>query len=489
MPLPDIVPLPDIEALYTNVEADLQVGVTSSEHSAYPSSRTLMPSMQMTSVAGERLSRRLGFWSSIGFVIGMTIGSGIFRTPAQIAARVPDPLLMLAVWVLGGVVTLCGALSIAELAAALPQAGGFYVFLREGWGRGTAFVFTWSELVLIRAAGLGGIASVFGEYVLRSFGYDPVLHPAAADYCAVAGIVVATITNIRGVKTAALMTGLTSAAKFAALAAIALAAVVFGGGTEASAAHFAPRQAPVDAGLFGLAFISVLWAYDGFADLSFLGGEVVNPQRTLPRAIISGTVAIIAIYLTTNAAYLYVLPVDRVSTSPLIAADTMNALIGRAGAVFVSIVVAVSTFGAVNSDLLGAPRIFYAAADDGLFFKTLGRVHTTYRTPYVSILFSAVLGIIFVLTGTFEQLADTFVLAIWPFYGLAVAGLYRLRRRADLSRPYRVPGYPLVPAIFIAACLYLVGSALIGDPLWTSVTFAIMLAGIPVYYFAFGGRR
>ena len=446
-----------------------------------------------------QLSRRLGFWSSIGFVIGMTIGSGIFRTPAAIAARVPDPLMMLAVWALGGAVTMCGALSIAELAASLPKAGGLYVFLREGWGRPTAFVFTWSELVLIRAAGLSGIATVFGEYFLRSLGYDPVVHPAAADYCAVAGIVVATIANVRGVQTGALMTATTSAAKFAALALIALAAIFLGSRAGGALSHFAPSNAPsqlapshlapLNASSFGLAFISVLWAYDGFADLSFLAGEVKDPERTLPRAIIAGTLAIVAIYLTTNAAYLYVLPVDTLAKSPLIAADTMAALIGRAGASFVSIVVAISTFGAVNSDLLGAPRIFYAAAEDGLFFKTLGRVHPTYRTPYISIIFSALLGIVFVLTGTFEQIADTFVLAIWPFYGLAVAGLYRLRRRTDLSRPYRVPGYPIVPAIFIAACVYLIVSALIGDPVWTGITLGIVLAGVPVYLIAFGKRR
>ena len=451
-----------------------------------------------------QLSRRLGFWSSVGFVIGMTIGSGIFRTPAQIAARVPDPTLMLAVWVLGGVVTLCGALSMAELASSLPQAGGFYVFIREAWGRPAAFVFTWSELVLIRAAGLSGIATVFGEYFLRSLGYDPLVHAAAADYCAIAGIVVATLANVRGVQTGALMTGVTSAAKFAALALIAIAAIIFGSAAGASFAHFAPSSlAPSDApshaapshlapfgpGLFGLAFISVLWAYDGFGDLSFLAGEVRDPERTLPRAIIGGTLAIIAIYLTTNAAFMYVLPIETVAKSPLIAADTMSALVGPIGASFVSIAVAISTFGAVNSDLLGAPRLFYAAAEDGLFFKTLGRVHPRYRTPYISILFSAALGIVFVLTGTFEQIADTFVLAIWPFYGLAVAGLYRLRRRTDLARPYRVPGYPIVPAIFIAACIYLVASALIGDPLWTGITLGILLAGIPVYLIVFRTRK
>jgi amino acid transporter len=417
----------------------------------------------------------------------MTIGSGIFRTPAQIAARVPDPMLMLTVWAIGGLVTLCGALSMAELAASLPKAGGFYVFIREAWGRPAAFVFTWSELTLIRAAGLSGIATVFGEYFLRSLGYDPVRYSAAADYCAVAAIVIAATTNVRGVRAGALMTGATSAAKFGALALIALAAVALGSPHPPSDVA-AAQAAPQCFRLFGLALISVLWGYDGFADVSFLSGEVRDPGRTLPRAIIGGTLAIVAIYLTTNAAFLYVLPIDTVARSPLIAADTMSVLVGPIGASLVSIAVAISTFGAVNSDLLGAPRLFYAAAEDGLFFRTLGRVHPRFRTPYVSIMFSAALGIVFVLTGTFEQIADTLVLAIWPFYGLAVAGLYRLRRRTDLSRPYRVPGYPIVPAIFIAACVYLVASALIGDPLWTGLTLGIVLAGLPVYYLTFAMR-
>src|SRR5262245_60021427 len=291
--------------------------------------------VRVSHTTGDRLNRGLGFWSAIGFVVGMTIGSGIFRTPAQIAARVPDGPLMLAVWGLGGIATLCGALSIAELAAAMPDAGGLYVYLREAWGRRTAFVFTWSELVLIRAAGLSGIASVFGEYFLRSAGYDPVLHPAAADYCAMVGIVAATIANVRGVRAGAVVTGAASGAKFGALALIAIAAVLLGGGAGASAVHLAGTAAPIRAGLFGLAFISVLWAYDGFADLSFLAGEVVNPERTIPRAIIGGTVAIIAIYVTVNVAYVYVLPIDQVARSPLIAADTMAALVGRAGASFV----------------------------------------------------------------------------------------------------------------------------------------------------------
>jgi basic amino acid/polyamine antiporter, APA family len=242
----------------------------------------------------------------------------------------------------------------------------------------------------------------------------------------------------------------------------------------------------VQPGLFGLALISVLWAYDGFADVSFASGEVRDPQRTLPRAIVGGTIAIVTIYIAVNAAYLFVLPVAAVAASPLIAADTMQALAGSAGVAIVSVVVTISTGGALIAIMLGAPRVFFAMADDRLFFRAVAKVHPTYRTPYVAIGLAAVLGVAFVLTRTFEQLADTFVLSIWPFYGLAIAGLYRLRRtRPDLPRPYRVPGYPIVPAIFVAAVFYLVGNALVSDPLWTMVTFLVVLAGVPVYYVAF----
>jgi basic amino acid/polyamine antiporter, APA family len=256
----------------------------------------------------------------------------------------------------------------------------------------------------------------------------------------------------------------------------------------ASAENLA-AAAPVRAGQFGLALISVLWAYDGFGDLSFVAGEVRDPGRTLPRAIVSGTVAVVAIYLAANVAYLYVNSIDGVARSPLIAADTMRIIFGPIGVTFISTVVAVSTLGALNAIMLSAPRIFFAMAEDGLFFRPLAAVHPRYGTPYVAILLTTALGVIFVMTRTFEQLADTFVLSIWPFYAVAIAGLYRLRRtRPDLERPYRVPGYPVVPAIFIAAAIYLVGNALVSDPKWTSVTFGIILAGVPVYYLAFATR-
>jgi amino acid transporter len=233
----------------------------------------------------------------------------------------------------------------------------------------------------------------------------------------------------------------------------------------------------------------VLWAYDGFADVSFAGGEVREPHRILPRAIVIGTVAIVAIYLAANSAYLYVTPAERIAASPLIAADTAGALLGGVGVALVSVVVAISTFGALIAIMLSAPRVFFAMADDRLFFAVVARVHPRHKTPHVAIVLAALLGIVFVLTRTFEQLADTFVLSIWPFYGIAIAGLYRLRRRRpDLPRPYVVPGYPVVPALFVAAVVYLVGNALVADPVWTAVTFGIILAGLPVYYVGFARR-
>jgi amino acid transporter len=443
-----------------------------------------------TSAHTDRLVRRLGLWSSIGIVVGVTIGSGIFRTPATIATRVPDPAGMLSVWLLGGVISLCGALSVAELAASLPQTGGWYVYLREGWGRLTGFLFGWAELVLIRASASGAIATVFSEYFLRSIGYDPAANERVTDYVAAAAIVGAALLNIRGVQVGAAVAGMSTIAKFGALAIIVVASLLLGGGTGASAAHFTSSGGPVDAGLFGLALISVLWAYDGFADLSFAGGEVKDPQRNLPRAIIIGTLAIVTIYLLANVAYLYVHPVEDVARSPLVAADTMETIIGQTGVALVSVVVAISTLGALIAVMLAAPRVFFAMADDGVFFRSVARVHPRYGTPYVAILLAMVLGVGFVLTRTFEQLADTFVLSIWPFYGIAIAGLYRLRRlRPDLARPYKVPGYPVLPAVFVAGVAYLVGNALVTDPLWTGVTFAIVLAGIPVYYVFFAQAR
>ncbi len=436
------------------------------------------------------LVRRLGLLSSIGLVIGITIGGGIFRTPASIAARVPDPVFMMGVWVLGGLIVLCGALAFAELAASMPETGGMYVYLREGWGPQYGFLYGWAQLVLIRAAALGGISSVFGEYFLRVIGQDPAVHPRMADALAAGAILFAGATNIVGVQLGALFAGISTIAKFGALTLLVLASFAMGGGVGASFENFASTGTAVDAGLFGLALISVMWAYDGFADLTFASGEVKDPQRNLPRAIIVGTLLIIVIYLTANAAYLYINPIGVLAKSRLVSADTMGALFGQIGVSFVSVIVMISTFGSLMGSMLASPRIFFAMADDKLLFEPIARVHPKWQTPHIAISLASVLGVAMVMTQTFEQLTDTFVLAMWPFYALSVAAIYTLRRsQPNLHRPYRVIGYPVVPAVFIAAAIYLVGNALYADQTWRTIgTFAVVLLGLPVYYAFFSKR-
>jgi amino acid transporter len=439
----------------------------------------------------EKLPRTLGLWSSVALVVGITIGSGIFRSPAGIAQKVPNPALMIGLWVAGGIVTLCGALSLAEIAAALPETGGIYAYLREAWGRWAAFLFGWSELVLIRASALGGIAVVFGEYLLRSVGVDPVDHVLLARGLSASAIVFAAAANIAGANVGAMIVGVATWAKFGALTLLVLASFALGGGHGATTAHLtAPSSGPIELGAMGLALVSVLWAYDGWADLSFASGEVTHPQRNLPRAIIFGTLALIALYVLTNTAYLYVLPVDAISRSPLVAADTMLALFGRAGVVLVSVFVMISSFSSLNGSMLASPRVFFAMADDGMLFTSIAKVHPRFRTPYVAIMLAAVLGVALVMSRTFERLTDTFVLAIWPFYALGVAAIYRLRRdRPDLPRPYRAIGYPVVPAVFIASVAAFVINSLVNDTLNSAITFAVILAGLPIYFFAIDRRR
>jgi basic amino acid/polyamine antiporter, APA family len=439
---------------------------------------------------GDRLPRRLGLWSAVAVLVGSTIGGGIFRTPAIIAGRVPSPLPMFGVWALGGVLALCGALTYAELAALYPRSGGVFVYIREGFGRLPAFLFGWSELVLIRASALGAIATPFAEYLLRSLGLDPTRPPyaSAVHWVAALAIVVTATLNYVGVRWSTLLLNLTTAAKFGALATLVGLAFIVGQG---SLANFIQPGSAVRGGLVGLALVSVMWAYDGWGDLSFVGGEVREPERNLPRALILGTSAVVGIYLLVNAAYLYLIPIAEMARSPLVAADAAQRIIGRVGVGLVSVVVMLATFSTLLGSMLTAPRIFFAMADDGLFFRRVARVHPRFHTPSAAIVLTAFLGIVYVAFQTFQQLADTFVVAIFPFYALAAAAVFVLRRRrppAIEPRPVQVRGYPVVPALFVLASLYMLGNALREDVLHTGLAFGGILLGVPVYY-AFIRRR
>lgn len=437
---------------------------------------------------GDRLPRQLGLWSAVAVLIGSTIGSGIFRTPAIIAGRVPDPLPMFGVWILGGLLALCGALTYSELAALFPRSGGVYVYIREGFGRLPAFLFGWTELLLIRASALGAIATPFAEYLLRSLGFDPKVEPNATyvHYVAAGAIVATAALNYVGVRWSSLILNLTTGAKYGALLLLVLLAFLVGQGDFT---HFGQVAGAVTPGLFGLSLVSVLWAYDGWGDLSFVGGEVKDPERNMPRALLIGTLAVIGIYLLVNVAYLYLIPIGQMAQSPLVAADAAQLVVGRVGVGLIAVVVMIATFSTLLGSILTSPRIFFAMADDGLLFKEVAQVHPRFRTPSVSIVVTGLLGVVWVLLLNFEQLADQFVVAIFPFYALAAAAVFVLRRRQpDRLRPVRVWGYPVVPLLFVVATFLILGNALREHPGGTGLAFGGILLGVPVYLAAFGSR-
>ncbi|MEO8587065.1 MAG: amino acid permease [Acidobacteriota bacterium] len=438
------------------------------------------------------LARRIGLWSAVAVVIGSTIGSGIFRSPAGIADKLPGPLPMLAVWAAGGIFALCGALTLAEIASALPETGGMYVFCRDGWGRLAGFLFGWGQFTMIRAASLGAIAIVFSEYFFRVTGQNPQAPDRimAVRWFAAFAIALTAGFNVVGVRLAASVSNVTVIAKYGGLVFIVLVALVIG--LPKTGGNFTPA-APAGSftmTAFGLALVSTLWAFDGWADLAYNAGEVKDPQRNLPRALIGGTLLVVAIYLAANVAYLAVLPIEKIRVSKLVAADVAEVVLGSAGAAFVSVTVMVSTFGTLNTVLFTSPRVFFAMAADRLFFRTVASVHPRFGTPWISILMTAGLGIVFVLSRSFEELADVFVTAFLPFYALAVASIFRLRRKPGYAPSFRVPFYPVLPLVFIASVLYLLGNA-IAAPESRRSTLAVLgvvAAGIPVYYLTVGRR-
>ena len=442
--------------------------------------------MSETDKWGERLPRRLGLWSAVAVVIGSTIGSGIFRTPAIIADRVPVPSAMFGVWILGGILAMCGALTYAELGAMYPRSGGVFVYIKEGFGKMPAFLFGWTELLVIRASALGAIATVFAEYMLRALGHDPVAYPDQVHYVAAVAILVTGISNYLGINWSALILNLTTVAKYVALVLLVLLAFVLGHGDFG---HFSQADGVVSAKLFGLSLISVLWAYDGWGDVSFVGGEVSDPERNLPRAFIIGTAAVILIYLAANVAYLYLMPIATVRHSTLVSADAIQLTLSRGGVGLIAVIVMISTFGTLMGSMMTGPRIFFAMADAGLFFKGISQVHPRFKTPARAIAMTTALAIFFVLIRKFEALADTFILAIWPFYALAAAAVFVLRRREpDRLRPVRTFAYPLPPLLFILSGALILANAAITSPRDPIIAFGVILSGIPVYL-AWRGRN
>jgi amino acid transporter len=386
---------------------------------------------------------------------------------------------MLVCWVLGGIIALCGTLTVAELAGALPRSGGIFAYLLEAYGPLPAFLFGWTELIVIRAAALGAIATIFAEYL----GYFLHLSPLAVRYTAALAIVLIGAINYLGVQRAAAVLSATTALKYAVLVALGLLAFT---ATSGSVSHFSPAwPAGVPLSLLATALIPVLWTYDGWADPASMAGEISDPQRNLPLALIVGALSVMMVYLVVNVGFLYALAPAQMAGSKLIATSVAEhvPLLRGAGAAVVAAAVVVSAFSGLNASMMTGSRIFFAMADRDLFFRVAARVSPRFDSPSVAIWLATALGVAYVLQNDFAQLADKFILGIWPFYALMVGGVFVLRRRRpDLPRPYRTWGYPLVPLVFLLASAFMVFNALLTDPRNTGITLLIILIGVPVYY-------
>jgi amino acid transporter len=424
----------------------------------------------------ERLPRTLGLWSAAAVLIGTTIGSGIFRVPSEVARDVGGAGPMLLVWALGGLVTLTGALSIAEMAAMFPRSGGIFAYILESEGRFWAFLYGWAELTVIRASAIGGIASIFASYL----GQFVTLSAQQEHYVAAATIIVIAALNYVGISYASVLMNITTVLKYGALLGLGLFA--FTVGTHAAASP-APLLTVTGSALL-TALVPVMYTYDGWSNLSFIGGEVKDPGRNLPRGLIAGTAAIVLIYLLINAAYLWLLPVPAIAAAERVAATAAEQipLFGAAGASIIAGIVMVSCFGSVNGSIMTGPRVFFAMSDRGLLFPAIARVSPRFKTPSVAIWLATALAVTYVLQNSFAQLADRFVLGTWPFYVLAVLGVYILRRREPgRDRPYRTWGYPVTPALFLLASIGMMVNAIATKPADNAVTFGIIGAGIPAY--------
>ncbi|MFT3789890.1 MAG: amino acid permease [Rudaea sp.] len=433
--------------------------------------------IESPAIVPRELPRKLGLATGIAVVVGVMIGSGIFRVPSPIAGAAGNLIGIALVWVLGGIVALFGALSIAELAAMYPAAGGPYVYLREAYGRPLAFLFGWMWL-LTTPISWAAQSLLFAEYL--SF-FAPMSEAAQHTVAAILILLVA-VANCRSVKLGAVIQNLSTGAKVLTLIGLSMAIFAFAPGGDANPLRSEPMGAANWPGI-GIGLIGALWAYDGWENLTTLSGEVKNPQRNLPLALVGGVLVAMVVYLSINAAYLRALPLAQLAASKSVAADAAAAVLGRGGASLVGALVMLSVFGTLNGSILSSPRVFFAMAEDGLFFRIVGRVHPKYETPYIAIGFSVALAVIYVLLRDFMQLAEGYVLGVWPFLALCVIGLFILRRRRpDFPRTYRALGYPVVPALFVLATFMVVANALCAQFWSTIASLLITLVGVPLYW-------
>ena len=446
------------------------------------------------------LVRGLGAWAALAIVVGTMVGTGIFLKPSEMAAVGGSVSLVFSAWIAGGLLSLFGALSFAELGAALPEAGGQYAYLRRGLGPVWGFLFGWMHSTVGESSSAASIAAGFARFSsflipaigLPLFSWHLTLPISGRPYdfeftwaqpLAVMAIAVFTGINYLGVRLGGRVQIALTILKIAAVLAIVATGFWFGHGDWS---HFHPfwPEGKTTATMAGFlaALAAALWAYDGWEDLNRVGSEIENPQRNIPVGLIGGTLLVALLYLIFSAVCFYALPFSSVAASAHVASDVVATFAGTGAAKWITLAMVVSALGTLNSSLLSGARVPYAMARDGLFFRVTGLVHQKFRTPAGALVFQGTLACLMALTGTFEELTSLFVFAAWIFYALSVVAMFRLRRIApDLPRPYRTWGYPVLPALFVAGAFALTLNIWIERPVRSTIGLAMILSGLFFY--------
>jgi basic amino acid/polyamine antiporter, APA family len=451
----------------------------------------------MTEQDKHGLKRELGVWSAAAIVVGTVIGSGIFLVPSTMTQSVGTPFKVFVVWIAGGLLSLFGALSYAELAAAMPEAGGEYVYLREAYGPLWAFLYGWTQMWVAKSGSIATLATGFFIYLAN---FRPELSkvwivtplplgegglPLPIRYgqlLAIGVIAILAIINYLGVRVGGDVQVATTLVKVGLIAAI----VVIGLGSGIGSAENYHSSTAAPGGILGFfaALVGALWAYDGWNNVTMVASEVRRPQRNLPLALIVGTLTVIAVYVLTNLAYFYVLPAGAVASTDRVAAEMMRKILGAPGAAAVSIAAMISIFAALNGSILSGSRVPFAMARDGLFFRGVAHIHPQHRTPSVSILVLSAWACLLVLSGRYDQLYTYVIFASAILYGMATASVIVLRfRRPDMPRPYRTLGYPVVPIAFVLGIGCLIASTLRSSPRESILGLLLISLGLPFYFY------
>ena len=425
------------------------------------------------------LKKALSRWDSVAVITAIVIGVGIFRVPAEVAKFLQSPTLMLIAWFLGGMISLLGALCYAELSSSFPKTGGNYVYFRESYGRQAAFLFGWTEVLVIRAGSIAAIAFISAEYLRSLLSIDIFFIKPLAIFIVLA----LSVINIFGLSCGKKIHNLLTVINISALVSIILFGVI---SQKGNISHFQPAAFVLDKNilsLLGLALIPILWTYGGWHENTFVAEETRNAARTLPQALTIGVSLITVLYLAVNFLYIYLMPVTEMANSSLIGSDVFYILYGTAGRKIFEMVVVMASLGSISAMIITGSRITYAMAKDNAVFAYIEKLSARYGTPHRAIIINAVWASILISLGTFAKLLFFTGVLVWLFFALAAAGIFILRRKFPaIERPYKVWGYPATPVIFILVCAILFVNTIVFNPVPSVVGLCLLASGIPVYF-------